>query len=150
MSRPHLADSPQCAALAAAGLEDHILARGEDAYDQRITTWWPASSRLSPACIVQPRDTAEVAQVLRILFNTTTGSFAVRSGGHSHWAGGNNVDDGVTVDLVHFDKPATYDPSTGLASVFPASRWADVFATLEGYGVAVAGGRTATSASAAS
>jgi hypothetical protein len=130
---------PQCAALAAAGLGDRILTVNDTAYEERASTWWSASARLEPDCIVQPKDTEEVSKVLRVL-NGTTGSFAVRSGGHSHWAGGSNVDKGVTIDLIHF-KGATYDASTKLASVFPASRWADIFAILEGYGVAVPGGR---------
>jgi hypothetical protein len=40
--------------------------------------------------------------------------FAIRSGGHRHWAGGSNVDNGVTIDFVHF-KGVTYDASTKVA-----------------------------------
>ena len=74
------------------------------------------------------------------LKNLGKGQFAVRSGGHSHWAGGSNIDNGVVIDLGHLNT-TTYNPKTTLASLGPAGRWGDVFKTLEKEGVIVPGGR---------
>jgi FAD/FMN-containing dehydrogenase len=68
--------------------------------------------------------------------------FAVRSGGHSQWAGGSDVEDGVTIDLGGM-KDVTYNAETTVASIQPGPRWGDVFAYLDQYGVAPAGGRDA-------
>ncbi|KAM0326585.1 hypothetical protein ACHAQA_006454 [Verticillium albo-atrum] len=129
-----------CEALIAAGLGDQVLVVADASYEARLDSWWSASSRLRPACIVRPRNTQEVAKVVSVLSQNTTANFAVRSGGHSHWAGGNNIDNGVTIDLGHLNA-TTYNQETGLASIEPASRWADAFLTLEESGVTVPGGR---------
>lgn len=132
--------SNQCDALIAAGLGTQLLLPGDAAYEPRVNSWWSATSRLRPWCIVQPRTTKDVSKALRALSELGTGGFAVRSGGHSHWAGGSNIDNGVTIDLMHFNT-TTYNPKTKTASLGPAQRWGDVFKTLEAKGVMVAGGR---------
>jgi FAD/FMN-containing dehydrogenase len=81
-----------------------------------------------------------VSKIIRVLGANSTADFAIRSGGHSHWAGGSNVDNGVTIDLGLL-KGTEYDPATSLASVLPGGRWADVFKELEKHSVAVPGGR---------
>jgi FAD/FMN-containing dehydrogenase len=64
---------------------------------------------------------------------------AIRSGGHSS-GGANNIDNGVTIDLMHLDQ-ATYDKETNLASVGPGAKWMDVYAKLAKHDVLVTGGR---------
>ncbi|KAG7146524.1 Bifunctional solanapyrone synthase like protein [Verticillium longisporum] len=132
--------SLQCEALVSAGLGDQVLAMADAAYEARLESWWSSSSRLRPAGIVRPKNAQDVAKIVSVLGQNTTGDFAVRSGGHSHWAGGNNIDGGVTVDLGHL-RATKYNTETGIASIEPASRWADAFLTLERSGVAVPGGR---------
>ncbi|KAJ3550352.1 hypothetical protein NM208_g25 [Fusarium decemcellulare] len=129
-----------CAALADGGFKDQLLLPTQNEYEQRVDSWWSASSRLTPSCIVQPKNAADVSKIVRILGANSTASFAIRSGGHSHWSGGSNVDDGVTIDLGLL-KGTSYDSTTGLASILPGGRWADVFKVLETHGVAVPGGR---------
>ncbi|KAM5343572.1 hypothetical protein ACJ41O_012109 [Fusarium nematophilum] len=133
-------DTSQCAILSAEGFADQLLEPNEDGYQERVDSWWSASSRLTPSCIVQPKSAKDVSKIIRILRTNSTAGFAIRSGGHSHWAGGSNVDDGVTIDLGLL-KGTTYNAATGLASIQPGNRWADVFKSLEAYGVAVPGGR---------
>lgn len=129
--------SSQCAKLAAKGLQ--VLVPSEDSYETRVDSWWSADARLTPTCIVQCKSTSDVSKAVRVLSSCGT-DFAIRSGGHSHWAGGSNVDSGVTIDL-GLIKGTSYDASTGLASILPGGRWGDVFEALEPYGVAVPGGR---------
>lgn len=77
----------QCNALEAAGLT--ILRPNSTAYQTRDTSYFSVSEHLSPYCIVQPKDTAEVASTVNILRESTT-NWAVRGGGHMTWAGSAN------------------------------------------------------------
>ncbi|KAF6828032.1 FAD binding domain-containing protein [Colletotrichum plurivorum] len=136
--------SRQCDALIAAGLGDRLLLATDEGYEARIASYWSASARLRPWCLVQPRDAQEVSKTLTTLVNAGTGAgewhIAVRSGGHNHWAGTNNTTNGVTIDLVHLNQ-ATYDPKTNLASIGSGGIWRDVYASLLKQNVTVAGGR---------
>ncbi|EEY22449.1 6-hydroxy-D-nicotine oxidase [Verticillium alfalfae VaMs.102] len=129
-----------CEALLSAGLGDQVLAVADAAYEACLESWWSSSSRLRPACIARPNNAQNAATVVRVLGQNTTSNFAVRSGGHSHRAGGNNIDGGVTIDL-GYPKATTYNTETDIASIEPASRWGDAFLALERSGVAVPGGR---------
>ena len=46
------------------------------------------------------------------------------------WAGANNINDGVTIDLGLMTK-TTYNSETKVASIEPGGRWTDVYAELE-------------------
>ncbi|OBR08505.1 FAD binding domain-containing protein [Colletotrichum higginsianum IMI 349063] len=135
---------PPCDALIAAGLGDRLVAATEEGYEARIATYWSVSARLRPWCLFQPRDTEEVSRTLTTLVKAGSGTgdwhMAVRGGGHNHWAGTNNIANGVTIDLAHFNQ-TSYNPRTNLASVGPGDHWKDVFAALLKHNVTVAGGR---------
>ncbi|KAM5347353.1 hypothetical protein ACJ41O_010358 [Fusarium nematophilum] len=130
---------PQAEALVAAGLQSRILSPTDAEYTARQESYWSNSAKIKPACIVQPRTPEEVASTVKALVAAGQ-KFAVRSGGHTNWAGSNNIEDGVTIDLVHFDK-TTFDPETETASIGPGCRWRQVYAELHKHGRAVAGGR---------
>lgn len=68
--------------------------------------------------------------------------FAVRAGGHMNWAGSNNINDGVTIDLGLLNS-TQYDASTQTARLGPGAKWKDVFAELEKHGRTVVGAREA-------
>lgn len=97
--------------------------------------------------MVQPTTAQELSLVLTTLkdidqYSNGAGdwSIALRSGGHS-LASSNNVDNGVTIDLGLMNS-ATYDSSSGLASVGPGGKWMNVYRQLlENGNVAVVGGR---------
>lgn len=130
----------QVSGLIDAGLKDQLLLPTDALYAERIDSWWSASARLRPGCIIQPRTTEDVSRAVRALRDAGVGEFAVRSGGHSHWAGGSNIQHGVTIDLGWLNSVA-YDAETKLARIGPGCRWRDVYPALEMQGVAVAGGR---------
>lgn len=140
-----LTTNKQCDALIAAGLGDRLVLATDEEYEARIATYWSVSARLRPWCLVQPRDTHEVSAALTTLVNNAgpgAGDWhiAVRGGGHNHWAGTNNIANGVTIDLAYFNQ-SSYDPATNLASVGPGDHWKDAYASLLKYNVTVAGGR---------
>ena len=129
----------QCALLVAAGLQDLVLFPESNAYVDRQASYWAANVPLRPSCIVQPRRTEEVSQVMKILVHAD-GPLALRSGGHTQWTGSNDVHNGVTIDLGRMTG-VSYDAQSTLASVQPGPKWADVYFRLLEYGVCVTGGR---------
>lgn len=66
--------------------------------------------------------------------------FAIRSGGHTSWAGSNNIDNGVTVD-VGLMNTVTLDSQINIASIGSGARWHDVYSALDPQGYTVPGGR---------
>ncbi|KAE9992997.1 hypothetical protein EG327_006966 [Venturia inaequalis] len=136
------AESTCCTALRDAGLT-HILYEGDAEYTTRTESYWSVSAQLHPTCIVQPLSTDEVSTVVKTLVSGTNCSFAVRSGGHTTWAGSNNIDNGVTLDLGLMNT-TIYDAVNNLVKFQPGNRWGMVYAELEKYGVTVAGGRAST------
>ena len=69
--------------------------------------------------------------------------FAIRSGGHTPWAGASSIDDGITIDLSALNQ-VTYDAQASQASVGSGARWEAVYAALDPLGVAIPGGRAGT------
>lgn len=69
--------------------------------------------------------------------------FNVKGGGHTAYAGGSSIDDGVTIDLVHLND-IDVSPDRKTASVGAGNRWINVSEALDPLGLAVVGGRSAT------
>lgn len=113
---------------------------GEEAYETSVSSYWSALAQIRPTCIVQPSTPKDVALAVKTLVNTDSCHFAVRSGGHTTWAGSANIVDGVTIDLSHLNS-TSYDAESSLASIGPGARWGTVYDTLDEINVAVAGGR---------
>lgn len=132
----------QCEALKDAGLT-HIYTQDDEQYKARTESYWSVSAQLAPKCIVQPVSTEEVATAIKTLGAENASKFAVRSGGHTTWAGSNNINDGVTIDLGLMND-TTYDEAANLAKIQPGNRWGGVYGALEPHGVTVAGGRASS------
>ncbi|KAH3940844.1 hypothetical protein HBI56_066130 [Parastagonospora nodorum] len=127
------------ALLYAAGLQNLVLLPGSPSYIDRQSSYWAANTPLHPKCIVQPRTTEQVSLIIKTLAKVK-GPLAIRSGGHTQWAGSNDVHDGVTIDLGEMAE-VKYDNLSKLASIQPGSRWGNVFQELLKQQVCVAGGR---------
>ncbi|KAI2466604.1 FAD-binding domain-containing protein [Annulohypoxylon bovei var. microspora] len=127
--------------LKKANLGDVLYTPGQQAYEAREESYWSLTPRQRPWAIVQPRNTEEVSKIVKALVGTAGCKFAIRSGGHMlHTRAGNNIEDGVTIDL-GLMAGTTYHTKTGLVSLQPGSRWKDVYADVEKHGVMIAGGR---------
>lgn len=135
--------SQAAAALIEAGLGSQVLFPGAAAYNSRQSSYWSnCVKRLQPSCIVLPRTSAEVALAVKALVAAEQ-QFAVRSGGHTHWPGSNNIGEGgVTMDLSLLNT-TTYHSDSETVDVDPGGRWRDVYEELHQYGRAVAGYGTA-------
>ncbi len=66
--------------------------------------------------------------------------FAVRSGGHTPFAGSANIENGVTIDLSAM-KDIRDHPDRSVTSIGPGAKWGDVYLHLDNLGLAVPGGR---------
>jgi FAD/FMN-containing dehydrogenase len=125
--------------LIQAGLESQILLPSSPEYATRISSYWSNAAKLKPACILQPRSAAEVSNAIKALV-VADQKFAIRSGGHTQYAGANNIDGGVTVDLEHLNW-TRFDEKTETVDIGPGGRWKDVYGTLREHRRVVAGGR---------
>ncbi|KAI8936156.1 hypothetical protein NX059_007651 [Plenodomus lindquistii] len=134
-----------CKAIEAAGLAN-VLYEGGIQYRNRTESYWSVSAQLTPDCIVQPLSTEDVSKTVKTIVRDAScvqTNFAIRGGGHTPWAGSNNIDSGVTIDLGLMNS-TTWNADTEVASIQPGSRWNAVYTTLEPLGVTVAGGRAGT------
>ncbi|KAI1097908.1 hypothetical protein F4804DRAFT_326191 [Jackrogersella minutella] len=132
---------PQAECLVKAGLQTRVLLPGDEKFTTRIESYWCNSAKLRPACIVQPCSVLEISTAVKALADADQ-LFAVRAGGHGNWAGNNNINEGVTIDLGLMNS-TTYDTTSERAHIGPAAKWKHVYQELEKYGRVVAGGREA-------
>ncbi|KAJ4983181.1 6-hydroxy-D-nicotine oxidase [Stagonosporopsis vannaccii] len=131
-----------CKALELAG-SVLVVYPSDEQYLNRTSSYWSVSAQLSPNCIVQPISTEGVSMTVKTLVEDAgckDERFAIRSGGHTTWAGSNNINGGVTIDLGLMNT-TTLDIDSKVASIQPGSRWNQVYATLDPQGFTVAGGR---------
>ena len=120
-------------------LQNKVLLPSDDEYKERQESFWSLYSKVEPACILRPTTADEVAAIVKTLVASGQ-QFAVRSGGYTQWAGANNIQDGVTIDL-QFLNWIKFDEGTGNVDIGPGARWKDVYIELEKHGRVVAGGR---------
>ncbi|KUI65220.1 Bifunctional solanapyrone synthase [Cytospora mali] len=130
-------DPSAVAGLLAAGLQ--VLRPGDEQYVIRQDSYWSSTARLSPVCIVRPRSAEEVSTTIKILVAAGQ-KFAIRSGGHTQFAGGNNIDGGVTIDLGLLDW-TRFDKTSETVDIGPGGRWQQVYGELHKHGRVVSGGR---------
>lgn len=100
--------------------------------------WSTACGELKPSCMLLPKNTLEVADVVRIL-NTQNETFAIKSGGwnaNPHFA---SVDGGPLV-VTKLLNQVQFDKAAGTVRVGAGNRWDDVLKALEGSGYTVVGG----------
>jgi len=125
--------------LTNSGLEAPILLPNTPSFANNLDTYWSNTAKLTPACIVCPRSAQEVSLVIKTLAAAQQ-PFALRSGGHTQFAGGNNIQDGVVIDLSHLNW-TRFDSASETVDIGPGARWRTVYAELQKHGRVVAGGR---------
>ncbi|KAL3443133.1 hypothetical protein BJX65DRAFT_312153 [Aspergillus insuetus] len=123
-----------------AGLGDVLYLRDDPQHEERVLSHWSATAQLRPWAIVQPRNTDEVAKAVKAIVAVQDVKFAVRSGGHMHWAGASSITDGITIDLGLMNA-TNYNAEMEIASLEPGGSWLASYRELERHGRMVAGGR---------
>ena len=116
-------------------------------YEESLNTYFSAQeSQVKPACIVSPRNTADVVTVVSYLVqaNQVQGigslKFAIRSGGHACFAESANVSGGVTIDLRKLNSIDVAEGASQVA-VGTGTSWGEVYRKLDPLGLAIPGGR---------
>ena len=108
-------------------LPGRVYAPGSTQYETSDSSYFAAfENELSPACIVQPQNSAEVSTVIKTIASHGLGYLAIRSGGHTPWAGAANINGGVTLDLQALTG-VRVNPNTGIASVASGEGWNSVY-----------------------
>lgn len=125
--------------LIEAGLGDRIILPGSADYGVREDSYWSNTSKICPACIIQPTSAEEVSKAIQALKKQSQ-KFAIRSGGHMHCSGSNNISNGVTIDLGLLDS-VTFDAASESVDIGPGALWSQVYTELEKHQRVVNGGR---------
>lgn len=104
--------------------------------------YWSAFQAMQrPSCLALPKSTSDVSVIMAVL-TSLKAPFTVKAGGHTAYTGGSNIDDGITIDLVHLNEiKVTDDRKT--VSIGPGIRWVNVSTVLDPMNLAVLGGRDA-------
>jgi hypothetical protein len=105
-----------------------------------INYFWSAQQQEpKPYCIFKPETAVDVSTLV-LLSRLTQCPFAVRSGGHSAFAGSSSVDGGVTVTFEKM-KQITLSEDKKIAAIEPGNLWYDIYTNLENDNLTVVGGR---------
>lgn len=67
-------------------------------------------------------------------------NFSIKGGGHTPWAGANNVDGGVAIDMAYINQTIISDDRS-FVSLGGGTIWRDAYKSTDGSGVAYPGGR---------
>ena len=91
------ADSDVCSTLSSQ-LPGQVAYSQEAAYRAAISSYFYQQARLSPRCVVFPRSTSDVANIIKTIA-ASRGKAAIRGAGHTPSARAANIDNAVTIDL---------------------------------------------------
>lgn len=130
----------KCTALLRIYGNDTIYPQNSSAYQTFTNSYWSIQqASVSPYCIFKPLSTRDVSRVV-LLSRLTQCPFAVKSGGHTSFAGGSSIKGGITVALEKLNR-IELSSDKKVVSVGPGSLWWDVYTTLEKENLSVIGGR---------
>lgn len=93
---------------------------------------------------MQPTSTSDVVKTVNTLVKHPAclkTEFAVRAAGLMAWAPSNNINNGITIDLVHMNS-TTFNEDSLVASIQTGALWGSVYETLEPFSYTVAGARS--------
>jgi FAD/FMN-containing dehydrogenase len=97
-----------------------------------------------PACIVSAQTVQDVSTAVRLLLKEGHSCpFAIRSGGHTSWAGASNIEGGIVIDLRALNA-IDLSEDNATVSVGVGASWNIVYAKLDPLGLSVNGSRAAS------
>lgn len=135
--------SIQCVALTALLGQQKVALPDNPAYTSALSSYFSQQeAAVQPACILLPQTTSDVSAAVVALQKSEDGLFAVRSGGHTAWAGAANIENGVVIDLRNLNA-IELSANQSTVSVGVGASWDMVYALLDPLGLSVNGGRAA-------
>ncbi|KAI0143458.1 putative oxidoreductase [Xylariaceae sp. FL1272] len=141
-----------CAALLTIFDATKVSFPGSAPYNSSISSYWSLQAATpQPACVFMPSSAHDVAKALHALTAVDplthdsnalhqTCPFAVRSGGHTSWAGAASIMDGVTVDMSSMNT-VELSQDKSIVSVGVGARWQHVYDKLVPFNLTAVGGR---------
>lgn len=127
-------------------ISDTVWYTGTAPYEESLASYFSSfEAELRPRCIIRPKHTEHVAKVFRTIASIsswTSCQLAIRSGGHTPFAGSANINGGITIDL-SLMKETTLSEDHRIAYIQPGAEWVDVYNRLVPEGLAVPGARVA-------
>jgi FAD/FMN-containing dehydrogenase len=120
-----------------------ITSNKTPAFDVFTQSYWSSQqSDLDPACVFKPR-TAEDVSIMILVSRVTLCPFAVKSGGHSQFAGASSIENGIAVSFEHM-KEVSLASDKRTAAIGPGNDWYEAYSALEEYKVTVIGARVSS------
>lgn len=118
---PHHPPATAAEALSLAGVA--VLLPADPEFAARQSSYWSNTAKaVTPSCIARPRSAQEVSAAIRALAAADL-PFAVRSGGHTQWAGASSIGGrGATIDLGLLDW-TRYDGASETVDIGLGARW---------------------------
>ncbi|KAG0648322.1 FAD-dependent monooxygenase [Hyphodiscus hymeniophilus] len=130
-----------CCAQLAKVLGSKVSFPGNSGYETTQASYFSLQeAALSPACIVIPSSSHDVAEAVTIISGIPSCHFAIKGQSHTPAAGAANINTGVTIDMTPLKTVSVNDDHT-VASVGGGASWLDVYTYLDTLGLSVAGGR---------
>ncbi|KAH7417948.1 hypothetical protein BKA64DRAFT_183691 [Cadophora sp. MPI-SDFR-AT-0126] len=137
-----------CCSLLNLSLGSSVSTSESTTYQSSTSSYFSSQAQsVDPWCVISPTTTSEVSRtvgtlnLLRVLGLRC--QFAIRSGGHTPWAGAATIQNGVQVDLSALNQ-VTVAVDQKTTSIGPGARWIDVYMKLDALSLTVPGGRAAT------
>lgn len=94
-----------------------------------------------PACRIDVESSLSIAKAI-LVSRLTECPFAVKSGGHTAFAGGSSIQDGILINLGPL-KTVKLSDDRSTTKVGPGNTWYDIYTKLDPQNVSVVGGREA-------
>jgi hypothetical protein len=116
--------------------------------DAEYPTWnhrWADTAELNPSCIFRPRSAKDVSAAVTILAKGEGDDarhcpFSMVAGGHTPWAGANNIDGGIALELSQLNDVVIADDRSHV-KLGAGARWHDAYVKTDGEGLVYPGGR---------
>lgn len=126
----HPSSGACCAGLTYVLGADKVVFPASVSYTGTLASYWTQQeAAVLPKCIVEPVDTTDVSKAVYVLSVLGKQSgfkhecrFAIKSGGHTPFAGAANQQGGVTIDLAKFTE-VTVNADKTVTRIGPGNRW---------------------------
>ncbi|TDZ48447.1 Bifunctional solanapyrone synthase [Colletotrichum trifolii] len=139
LARSASSRSDEACAVIASELPGKVAFPNSTQYAISSNYWSDRQAEVHPACFVTPQSTKDVSGTV-LLLKSLGAPFTVKSGGHTAFEGGSNIQDGLTIDLARLSE-IKFSPDNQTVSVGPGNRWINISEALDPLGIAVVGGR---------
>ncbi|TDZ37402.1 FAD-dependent monooxygenase yanF [Colletotrichum spinosum] len=127
--------SDEACAVIASELPGKVAFPNSTQYAISSNYWSDRQAEVHRACFVTPESTEDVSDTV-LLLKSIGAPFTVKSGGHTAFEGGSNIQDGITIDLARLNE-IKLSPDNQTVSVGPVNRWIDIPEALDPLGLAV-------------